>query len=58
MGKPKQDKQTGSKSPPVAPSPEFAAFEALAKQVVKVPKAELDRREKEAKSERPTTASK
>ena len=40
--------KTGSKSPPEAPSPEYQAFEKLAKQVLSVPKEELDRREAEA----------
>lgn len=37
--------KTGSKSQPAAPSPEFAAFEDLARKVIQTPKTEIDKRE-------------
>jgi len=43
----KQMKKHGSESPSVALTPEADAFEKLVKQVLSVPKSELDRREAE-----------
>ena len=43
----KKKTEAGSSDKEEAPSPEFAAFEKLAKEVLKVPKTEIDRREAE-----------
>ena len=43
----KKKTETGSKSPSEAPSPEYVAFEELAKKIFKVPKTEIDKRDAE-----------
>lgn len=52
----KQTDKAGSKSPSEAPSPEYVAFEELAKKVLRVPKTELDQREAEYKESRKPNA--
>lgn len=48
----KQTEKAGSKSPAVAPSPEFVAFEELGRKLLKVPKTEIDKREAEYQEKR------
>lgn len=48
--KPKQ--KAGSSAQPEAASPEFDAFKELAGKIIKVPKSEIDKREREYKASR------
>ena len=47
MNKAKRNNRTGSENQDEAPSEEFVEFERMVKKVVKVPKSEIDRRDKE-----------